>query len=289
LPKDNTTSKAVVLTGASTGIGAATAELLAKNGFVVFAGVRNDTDASRLAALHPNIRPLHIDVTKATSIDAAANGVGSSGITLYGLVNNAGIALGGPLEILPIDELRRQFEVNLFGAVAVTQRFLPLLRTGHPERSGTTRLVFVGSISGRLAVPYIAPYCASKFALRAVADALRVELAPVHVAVSLIEPGSVKTPIWAKGREIATTATIPPDAPPHYHEAIAQVVHQTQLEERNGMPVERVSEAILHALTAPKPRPYYLLGAPARMGNILAKYLPPNLRDTLVRRNMRLP
>jgi NAD(P)-dependent dehydrogenase (short-subunit alcohol dehydrogenase family) len=245
--------------------------------------VRNDADASRLAAMHGNIRPLHLDVTDPASIEAAEGGVAASGIPLHGLVNNAGIALGGPLEVLPIDELRRQFEVNLFGAVAVTQRFLPLLR------KAPSRIVFVGSISGRLAVPYIAPYSASKFALRAVADALRVELAPLNVVVCLIEPGSVKTPIWAKGREIATTAVIPPDAPPHYRTAVASLIHQTELEERTGMPVERVSEAILHALTASRPRPYYLVGTPAHLGNILATFLPPRFRDTIMRRNMRLP
>jgi NAD(P)-dependent dehydrogenase (short-subunit alcohol dehydrogenase family) len=258
-------------------------ELLAQTGLFVFAGVRNDADAARLAAMHPNIHPLRIDVTDAASIDAAARDVANADISLRGLVNNAGIAVGGPLELLPIDDLRRQFEVNLFGQIAVTQRFLPLLR------KAPSRLIFVGSISGRLAVPYIAPYSASKFAMRAVADALRVELAPMNVAVSLIEPGNVKTPIWSKGHKTARAATLPADAPKHYRAAYEALLRQTELGQRDGMPVERVSEAILHALTSPRPRAYYLLGMPARMGSILASYLPPRLRDSLIRRNMRLP
>jgi NAD(P)-dependent dehydrogenase (short-subunit alcohol dehydrogenase family) len=276
-------SEAVVVTGASTGIGFATAELLAGSGYVVFAGVRSDADAARLGAAHANIRPLHLDVTSTASIEAAAREVSAAGVAPLALVNNAGIALGGPLEILPINELRRQFEVNLFGAVAVTQRFLPLLR----ERP--SRVVFVGSISGRLAVPYIAPYSASKFALRAVADALRVELAPLNVAVSLIEPGSVKTPIWEKGRKTASAAEIPPGAPAHYRTAVDALMRQTQLEEKAGMPVERVSEAILHAIAAPSPRAYYVLGGPARIGSVIATLFPAKMRDRLIRKSMRLP
>jgi NAD(P)-dependent dehydrogenase (short-subunit alcohol dehydrogenase family) len=277
-------NKAVAVTGASTGIGAATVALLAKYGFIVYAGVRSDADASRVAALHQNVRPLHVDVTDDQSIGAAARKIEAAGVPLCGLVNNAGIAVGGPLEIVPLQELRRQFEVNFFGAIAVTQRFLPLLRTSQPSR-----LVFVGSISGRLPVPYIAPYSASKFALRAAADALRVELAPMHIHVSLIEPGNVKTPIWEKGRRQANDAAIPENAPPHYRTAVAALVRQTEREERAGMPVERVSEAILGALTSRRPRAYYLLGAPARIGSVIATLLPPRVRDDLIRRAMRLP
>ncbi|MDB5092090.1 MAG: Oxidoreductase, Glucose/ribitol dehydrogenase family, partial [Candidatus Eremiobacteraeota bacterium] len=187
-------TEAIVVTGASTGIGAAAAAELARLGYVVFAGVRSDADASAVCALHENVRALRLDVTSAAEVAAAAGAVAASGLALQGVVNNAGIAVAGPLEYLPVDEWRRQFEVNLFGAVTVTQAFLPLLR---PARG---RLVFVGSVSGRLATPFIAPYSASKFALRAVTDALRIELFPFGLSVSLIEPGSVKTPIWQKGR-----------------------------------------------------------------------------------------
>lgn len=275
---------AIAITGSSTGIGAAAAEALAKEGFVVFAGVRSEADATRIAALHPNVRPLRLDVTEIATIRSAAEAVASSGIPLRGLVNNAGIAVGGPLEFLPVDELRRVFEINVFGALEVSQAFLPLLRA---QRG---RLVFVGSISGRLSVPFIAPYSASKFALRAIADAMRAELAPAGIAVSLIEPGSVKTPIWAKGRASreALLGLLPPEALVHYRQQMDALFEQTEREERGAMPVEVVTRAIEHALTASKPRANYLLGGPARAGSILA-ILPAALRDRAMRASMRLP
>jgi NAD(P)-dependent dehydrogenase (short-subunit alcohol dehydrogenase family) len=275
---------AVVVTGASTGIGASAAERLARDGFAVFAGVRSDADAASVEALHPNVRSLRLDVTDPASVAAAATTVAGANVPLRGLVNNAGIAVAGPLEFLPLDLLRRQFEVNFFGTLAVTQAFLPLLR---PARG---RIVFVGSISGRLAVPFIAPYSTSKFALRAAADALRIELRQAGIAVALIEPSSVKTPIWQKGRDSKAEllAALPPEALDAYGDQIESVYAATEGEERGGMPVELVSDAIAHALTASKPRANYLLGARGRAGALLA-VLPASLRDRAVRRSMRLP
>ncbi len=275
---------AVVVTGASSGIGAAAAELFAREGFVTFAGVRSDADAARVAGLHPNMRPLKLDVTDRAAIDAAARSVAASGHPLRGVVNNAGVAVAGPLEFLPVDELRRQFEINLFGPVAVSQAFLPQLRASHG------RLIFVGSISGRLAVPFISPYSASKFALRAVADALRVELAPAGIAVALVEPGSVRTPIWSKGRASRDRLTVllTPLATEYYGPQIEAVFAQTQREEDHAMPVERVTAVLLHALTAPKPRARYVVGRDARAGSIVA-LLPPALRDRAIRASMKLP
>jgi short-subunit dehydrogenase len=188
------------------------------------------------------------------------------------------------LEFLPVDELRRQFEINVFGAVAVSQAFLPQLRLSRG------RLVFVGSISGRLAIPFIAPYSASKFALRALTDALRVELRPAGIAVVLLEPSSVKTPIWQKGRDSreARVALLPAKAMEYYAPQVEAVFATTEHEERIAMPVERVSEAILHALTAPKPRRRYLLGSGARSGSIVA-LLPAALRERAMRASMGLP
>jgi NAD(P)-dependent dehydrogenase (short-subunit alcohol dehydrogenase family) len=276
--------EAVVVTGASSGIGADAAALLAHEGFIVFAGVRNDVDAARVATLHDHVRPLRIDVTDRASIDAAATVVGNSGHPVRGVVGNAGVAVAGPLEFLPIDEIRRQFEINVFGALAVAQAFLPQLRVSRG------RLVFVGSISGRLAVPFIAPYSASKFALRAFADALRVELRSAGIAVSLIEPGSVQTPIWQKGRAARESllAALGPDAVRYYGAQIEAVFAQTKREERAAMPAARVSQAILHALTSLKPRANYVLGGAARAGSIVA-LLPAPLRDRALRASMRLP
>jgi NAD(P)-dependent dehydrogenase (short-subunit alcohol dehydrogenase family) len=277
-------TEAIVVTGASTGIGAAAAAEMARLGYVVFAGVRSDADASVVCALHENVRALRVDVTVAAEVAAAADAVAASGLSVRGVVNNAGIAVAGPLEYLPVDELRRQFEVNLFGAVTVTQAFLPLLR---PARG---RLVFVGSISGRLASPFMAPYCASKFALRAVTDSLRVELSPFGLAVSLIEPGSVKTPIWQKGRDgkERLLGLLGPAAMNVYGRALETVFAASASEERTGLPVERVTAAIVHALTARKPKANYLLGAPARAGSILA-LIPAGLRDRAIKKSMRLP
>ncbi len=276
--------EAVVVTGASSGIGADVAALLAREGFIAFAGVRNDVDAARVATLHERVRPLRLDVTDAASIAEAASTVAASGHALRAVVGNAGVAVAGPLEFLPLDELRRQFEINVFGAVAVAQAFLPQLRVSRG------RLIFVGSISGRLSVPFIAPYSASKFALRALADAMRVELGPAGVAVSLIEPSSVKTPIWQKGRDSrdALLARLPPQALEYYGPQIDAVFAQTAHEERIAMPVEVVSRAVLRAVVARKPKARYLLGKPARAGSIVA-LLPPLLRDRALRASLRLP
>jgi len=276
--------EAVVVTGASSGIGADAAALLAREGYVVYAGVRNDADAARAAAAHERIRPVRLDVTDAAAIAAAAEIVARGGVPLRAVVCNAGIALAGPLEFLPIDELRRLFEVNVFGAMAVAQAFLPQLRATRG------RLVFLGSSSGRLSVPFIAPYSASKFALRALADALRTELRRAGVAVSLIEAGSAKTPIWKKGRDgrAALEAKLGPAALERYRREVDAVFAQTAREERTAMPVERVSRTILSAVRARKPRASYVLGAGTRAGAIVA-ILPPALRDRAIRASMRLP
>lgn len=273
----------IVVSGASTGIGWTTAVLLAQRGYVAFAGVRSETDAARLRAAHENIRPVFLDVTDEASIAHAIGEITATGTPLLGVVSNAGIALGGPLERLPIAELRRQFEVNVFGAMAVVQAILPYL----PARRG--RIVFVGSIAGRLAVPYVAPYSASKFALRALSDALRNELAPDGIAVSLIEPGSVQTPIWKKGRESRDrlAALLGSDARPHYYPALEALLRQTEVEERTGIPPEQVARVILEALTARRPRANYLVGS-AKAGSVVAM-LPSRLRDRLLRASQRHP
>lgn len=273
----------VVVSGASSGIGAATVKLLAREGYTAFAGVRTVADAERARAIHSNVYPVTLDVTDRASVDRAIAECLNVGVPLIGVVANAGIAVGGALEHLPIDWLRRQFEVNVFGALALVQAALPHL----PPQRG--RIVFVGSISGRLAMPYVGPYSASKFALRALADALRIELAPAGIFVSLIEPGSAKTPIWRKGRDgrQAILATLEGTPRAHYRRALEAVAKQTESEERSGMPPEVVARAIVGAIASPRPRAQQILGTPARLGSILA-LLPPRWRDRVMRASMRL-
>jgi NAD(P)-dependent dehydrogenase (short-subunit alcohol dehydrogenase family) len=277
------TGKAVVVTGASSGIGAATARRLADAGFTVFAGVRSPIGTA-LGSPSPNILPLRLDVTDADSIASAARAVAELGPALFGLINNAGIAVAGPLEYLPIQELRAQLEINVTGVVAVTQAFLPLLRRTHG------RIINVGSIQGRLTAPFLGPYSASKMALEAITDALRMELAPSGIAVSIIEPGAVATPIWQKGAAQKTRLldAMPPEALTHYGKSIDAVTAIAQSEERSGIPPERVAELLLRILTAKKPRARYLVGRPARIQAVIA-HLPESIRDRLLRRAMRLP
>ncbi len=194
---------AILITGASTGIGAACAADLARRGFRVFAGVRKDTDGERLKDQSADIVPLLLDVTDSAQIAAAADTVGRTvgDACLAGLVNNAGIVVAGPLEILPLDELRRQLEVNVVGQVAVLQAMLPLLRKARG------RIVNISSVNGRFAPPYMAPYSASKHALEAINNALRLELRAWGIHVSIIEPGATATPIWDKSLAAANALT----------------------------------------------------------------------------------
>jgi NAD(P)-dependent dehydrogenase (short-subunit alcohol dehydrogenase family) len=275
---------AVLVTGASTGIGAAIATLLAHNGYAVFAGVRNDAAAAAIEATHGDVRAIRLDVTDAASIAAAVETLAASGLPLVGLVNNAGISVAGPTERLPIDFWRRQFEVNVFGQIAMTQAFIPSLRTSKG------RAIFIGSIAGRLAVPFLGPYSASKFALRAAVDSMRVELAPSGIGVALIQPGAVKTPIWQKGRDNrdAMVAEMGPNATAGYDDAIEALVHATHDSESKGIAPEAVANVVLEALTSKKPRAQYIVGKDARIQALLSR-LPTNVSDAMLRKVMRLP
>ena len=273
----------VVVTGASTGIGRATAVHLARLGFRVFAGVRKEADAQAIRGESiATLEPLMLDVTDASSLDAARRtvegAVGDRG--LAGLVNNAGIAIGAPIEYLRLDELRRQMEVNLVGPVAVTQAFLPAVR----QASG--RVVLVSSIGGRFTNPFIGPYVASKFALEAIADALRMELAPWSIPVSVIQPGAIKTAIWDKGKPYADDmlASLPDEGRQRYGKMAGAIVDMMATLEKNAIPPERVARAIEHALTARRPRTRYVVGLDARVQAIMAWTLPDRWKDALTLR-----
>jgi NAD(P)-dependent dehydrogenase (short-subunit alcohol dehydrogenase family) len=277
--------RAVVITGASSGIGRATALHLAADGWRVFAGVRREEDGNALAQGSRGIEPVLLDVTDADSVRAAADhiaaAVGDGG--LQGLVNNAGIAVAGPLELIGLDDFRAQFEVNVVGVVAVTQALLPLVRAGHG------RIVNVSSIGGRVALPLAGPYAASKFAVEALSDSLRRELRPWGIEVSVVNPGAVATPIWDKGDAAAEAqlAAIPPEGRALYGDAMDAMRRVAMREGRNGAPPEKIAERIHHALTASRPRTRYLVGASTKARVLAQRVLGDRRFDAVVARAVR--
>jgi NAD(P)-dependent dehydrogenase (short-subunit alcohol dehydrogenase family) len=273
-------SGTVLVTGASSGIGEATALHLKELGFDAVAAVRKAEDAERLAGR--GLRTLKLDVTDADSIAAARDELGDG--PLAGLVNNAGVAVAAPLEYLPLDQLRHQLEVNLIGQLAVTQRFLPALRAARG------RIVNVSSIGGRVALPLVGAYHASKFALEAISDTLRRELLSQGVDVIVIEPGGVKTPIWRKGDELATelAADLPPEGQRLYGDLIAAIRKQTaKIATETGIEPRVVAETIGNALTTSRPRARYLVGRDAKMRAPVAALLPDRLMDRIMARTLR--
>ncbi len=266
--------RSVLVTGASTGIGEACALLLAERGWRVFAGVRRDEDGRRLAGeARGDLEPVLLDVTDEAGVEKVVGSIGE----LAGLVNNAGIALGGPVEYIPLEDWRRQFEVNVIGQVSVTRRAIPLLRGG--------RIVFIGSVSGRISTPLVAPYGASKHAIEAIAESLRHELRPAGIMTVVVEPGAVRTPIWDKGRRHADEieASLPAEALTRYAPAIAAVRKGIDLQERSGIPPRRVAEVVERALTSPRPRARYLVGRDAVVQGAIDRFLPDSARDLVVR------
>jgi NAD(P)-dependent dehydrogenase (short-subunit alcohol dehydrogenase family) len=267
----------VLVTGASTGIGEATVLHLKTLGFDAIGAVRKDEDAERLEGR--GVRTMRIDVTDADQVAAAREELGDA--PLAGLVNNAGIAIAAPLEFLPPDQLRHQLNVNVVGQVAVTQAFLPALRRARG------RIVNVSSIGGRVALPLVGAYNASKFALEGLSDALRRELRPFGVDVIVIEPGGVKTPIWGKSTEAAEGMldAAPPDARELYGKLIDGVRTRTQkIARETGSDPSEVAEAIGTALTADKPRTRYLVGSDAKLRARMAKVLPDRVMDRMILR-----
>jgi NAD(P)-dependent dehydrogenase (short-subunit alcohol dehydrogenase family) len=262
--------RAVLVTGASSGIGAACAQRLAANGWRVFAGVRNAGDAP------PGTDEVLLDVTDDGQIRAAAEAVGDE---LNALVNNAGIALAAPLEFVPIEEVRNQLEVNVVGQVAVTQAFLPALRRTRG------RVVFIGSIAGKSALPFLGPYAASKHAVEAIADSLRMELRPFGLAVSLVEPGSILTPIWTRSAARADDLLERVDGRVNelYGARIAAFRRIALKRGAAGAPADAVAQVVEQALTAERPRTRYLVGRDARIRAGFEK-LPDRLRDRLYER-----
>ncbi len=247
----------------------------------MFAGVRKASDADRLrSGASPRLEPIELDVTDAGQIAAAFSQIGAriGDAGLAGLVNNAGVAGGGPLEVIPLAEVRRLFEVNVFGLLAVTQAAIPLLRKARG------RIVNIGSIAGKTVTPFVAPYSMSKFAVEALTDGLRLELAPEGIEVVVIEPGAVRTPIWQKGLDALASATpMPPDAEARYGAKLRFLGKLLELNDRRGVPPEAVADAVVEALRAERPRTRYLVGTDAKLRATLTRFLPDRVTDRLIR------
>ena len=262
-------TRTALVTGASSGIGQACAVRLVSSGWRVLAGVRRAGEAPH------GTEEVLLDVTAADQIRAAADRVDQ----LDGLVNNAGIAISAPVEFVPPEELRHQLEVNLVGQVAVTQAFLPALRRAKG------RIVFMGSIAGRSALPFLSPYAASKHALEAVADSLRLELRPFGIHVSIVEPGSIKTAIWARSAQRADELIAASDGElgDLYGERMAAFRQIARERGAAGAPAEKVAKVVLEALTAERPHTRYLIGRDARLRAGFER-LPDRLRDRIYER-----
>jgi NAD(P)-dependent dehydrogenase (short-subunit alcohol dehydrogenase family) len=279
----NVDQGAVLVTGASSGIGRAIATTLAEHGYRVFAGVRRASDGKELERLHRGLQSVILDVTDTTTLADVAEllegELGEQG--LAGLVNNAGIAQVGPLEYLPEEHWRRQLDVNVLGTVAVTRVMLSLIRRG-----GGGRILFVGSIGGRLAPPLLGPYCASKYALEGLTEALRHELRPSRIPVVLLVPGSVRTDIWEKTREQVDELSthLPAGGVDCYQGFLDQMSASVDQAERTGLSVDVVARAVLRAMKAAKPRPRYLIGAEAHAVEFLTRVLPSTVKNAVVSR-----
>ena len=272
---------AVLITGASSGIGKAIALLLDGSGYQIFAGVRKSSDGEQLKAeSSKQLSTLILDITDseliAQAVETIKNSLGDDqGLT--GLINNAGIGVGGPLEFLPLDDLRRQLEVNVIGHIAVTQAFLPLIRK---ERG---RIINIGSMAGRVALPFSGPYASSKFAIRALSDALRRELAWWKIPVVLLEPGSVNTPIWTKSfKEAEERATrLPARAYELYQKPLLAMDKYMKNLLKHATSSEAVAKIVCRALEARRPKTHYAVGIDAHLG-FMATLMPDWLIDWLL-------
>jgi NAD(P)-dependent dehydrogenase (short-subunit alcohol dehydrogenase family) len=276
----------VLVTGASTGIGRATAQFLDQRGWHVYAGVRKKDDGDSLREdCSDRLRTLYLDVTESSSIEAAISTIREGSGRLDALINNAGITVNGPLEFIQLSDLRRQFEVNFFGVVAMTQAALPLLR----ETTG--RILHIGSIAGRNAGPLLGPYAATKHAIEAIGEAQRRELSPWGIKVIVIEPGPIASEIWEKGRQAAAQRRrdLSPREDELYGAAIEAVSASIQRLEQDAIGPEEVAKVMEEALIAPRPKPRYLVGKNAKLQAWMVRWLPDRLRDRVILRAMKYP
>jgi NAD(P)-dependent dehydrogenase (short-subunit alcohol dehydrogenase family) len=272
--------KSVVVTGSSTGIGWGTTKVLIKKGILVFGSVRKQSDADRLQAeFGPNFVPLLFDVTDAKAVAAGAQKAAGmlEGKPLLGLVNNAGIAVSGPLLYLDIDEFRHQLEVNVTGQLIVTQAFAPLLESRAGSDAGPGRIVMISSVGGKNATPFLGPYSASKFALEGLSESLRRELMLLGIDVIVVAPGAVATPIWDKAEQVDVTryANTP------YAASLNAIRDYMLASGRKGLKPERLGRAVWTALTTRNPKARYVV-TPDRFQNFIVGNLPKRTVDRII-------
>ena len=273
----------ILISGASTGMGAATARELARRGYHVLAGVRRESDADALRA--PNLEPVILDVTDPVQIEAVTRRITGDPARrpLRAVINNAGVAINAPVELLTMAEWRHQFEVNFFGHVAVTQAVLPALRTS----SG--RVVNISSIGGKVALPTYGAYAGAKFALEAMSDALRRELAPQGVQVVVVEPGGVRTEMTGRGieRMTGTIAAMSPAERDRYGALLQAIINQATAFTASGLPAEAAGRIIADAATVRRPRIRYTVGRDAAVLTRVARLLPDRLLDRVLAADLR--
>ena len=278
--------RSVVVTGASTGIGWAIAKFLVGRGYRVFGSVRKQADADRLTGeFGANFTPLLFDVTDEAAVLAAAGEVREAlgGETLAGLVNNAGVAVAGPVFELSVDDFRRQMDINVIGPVIATQAFGPLLGADPSLKGPKGRIVIISSVAGKNGNPLLAPYCTSKHAIEGLSEGLRRELMLFGIDVIIVAPGAVKTPIWSKAEQI--DLSIYQNSP--YLPALNKVMAFMMKLGETGLPAERIAEVVFEALTAARPRVRYQI-TPDRMRHLMTATLPKRVVDRIIAKRLGL-
>lgn len=274
-------SKNILITGVSTGIGYGAAKHFIQRGYTVFGSVRTQADADRLQAeFGKAFTPLLVDVTDADAVTSAARWLTErlAGSGLGGLINNAGVAIGGPLQYQPMNVFRQHFEVNVLGLVQVTQAFLPLLgaRDNHPVQPG--RILNISSVNGQVAIPFMGAYVGSKHAVEGLSHSLRRELSLFGIKVVIVGPGAVKTPIWGKGTDMSPYADTP------YYPAMKRFLKQVAVSENKGFSIDYLGKRIVEIYETDRPQIRYALVPGKLMGWILPRLLPARVLDWVLER-----
>ena len=271
--------KIILITGSSSGIGRETAIRLAKEGHKVFAGVRRKVDKQELEKLNPNITGVYIDITNPASIDKAFWFVLKNTKKLDVLINNAGIVIAGPIELLDVKKLKEQFDVNTFGAIAVTQKFMPLLKNG--------KVINISSMASHGIFPYISPYCASKRAMDILFNSFALENKD-NIKVISIKPASIKTPIWNKSVKKAheNLSTINDAAVGKYYNEISYLERNALQNNKKGIEIYKVVDKILEVINKKNPKSTYNVGFKANLFDLFNKFLPDKVKNSIIKFNL---